>query len=242
VFTFSGKILTRNWLHEFVFNANIQKIRDALRHGSKNKWQLHQTTNLSRPTIDKYLQILTVNREVVQEGRRFSLSYQGYQELERTEQIHQITQTTTGGFSHSLEADTNVPLALSQNTINTRFRQDVEQLSGQKIAACYVCGKCSAGCPIASSMDTPPHEILRLIQLGQEAEILHTNTIWLCSSCLTCTSRCPKGISLTHVMEAIRVLQLRKGILPELDLQLPSTLLSKAPQLALVSYFRKYGT
>jgi len=241
--------LTRNWLHEFVFNTNIQKIRDALKHGSKNKWQLHQTTNLSRPTIDKYLRILKANCEIVQEGRRYSLSDQGYQELERAEQIRQITSTTTTdystpphGYSRTLKADTRVPLALSQNTINTRFRQDVERLSGQNIAACYICGKCSAGCPIASSMDIQPHEILRLIQLGQEAEILHANTMWLCSSCLTCASRCPKGISLTHVMEAIRVLHLRKGINPDLDLQLPPTLVSKAPQLALVSYFRKYST
>jgi heterodisulfide reductase subunit C len=234
--------LTRNWLHEFVFNTNIQKIRDALRHSSKNKWQLHQTTNLSRPTIDKYLQILTANREVLQEGRRFSLSDHGYQELKRTEQIRQITQTTSSDSPRPFEADTSVKLTLSKNTINTRFRQDVERLSGQKIAACYICGKCSAGCPIASSMDIQPHEIMRLIQLGQEAEIFRTNTMWLCSSCLTCASRCPKGISLTHVMEAIRVLQLRKGIEPDLDIQLPPTLLSNAPQLALVSYFRKYST
>jgi heterodisulfide reductase subunit C len=126
--------------------------------------------------------------------------------------------------------------------INTRFRRDVERLSGQKIAACYICGKCSAGCPIASSMNTPPHEILRLIQLGQEEEIVHTNTMWLCSSCLTCASRCPKGISLTHVMEAIRALLIRKGIDNNVDSQLHPSLLSIAPQLALVSYFRKYST
>lgn len=234
--------MTRNWLHEYVSNANIQKIRDALRHSSKNKWQLHQTTQLSRPTIDKYLQILTANREVNQDGRFFALSDQGYQELERLEQIRQITQTPTIDHPRSLEADTNTQLKLSQTTINTRFRQDVERLSGQKIAACYVCGKCSAGCPIASSMDTQPHEILRLIQLGQEAEVFQANTTWLCSSCLTCASRCPKGISLTHIMEAIRVLQLRKGIDPDIDSQLHPTLLSKAPQLALVSYFRKYST
>ena len=88
-------ILTRNWLHEFISNANIQKIRDALRQSSKNKWQLHQTTQLSRPTIDKYLQILTANREVNQDGRFFALSDQGYSELERVEQIRQITQTPT---------------------------------------------------------------------------------------------------------------------------------------------------
>jgi heterodisulfide reductase subunit C len=225
-----------------VFNTNIQKIRDALKQSPKNKWQLHQTTQLSRPTIDKYLQILTANREVVQKGRRFSLSDQGYQEFNRTKQIHQITQTFPSDQPCTLEAQTRTQLTLSQHSINTRFRQDVERLSGQKIAACYVCGKCSSGCPIVSSMNTPPHEIVRLIQLGQEAEILRTNTMWLCSSCLTCASRCPKGISLTHIMEAIRVLQLRKGITPDIDLQLTPTLLSKAPQLALVSYFRKFST
>jgi heterodisulfide reductase subunit C len=234
--------LTRNWLHDFLSNANIQKIRDALRLGAKNKWQLHQTTQLSRPTIDKYLQILEANREVFKEGRHFTLSNQGYKELERGEQIRLITQSRPLELPRLLETETTPPLSLSQNMINTRFRRDVERLSGQNIAACYVCGKCSAGCPIASSMNTQPHEILRLIQLGQETEILHTNTMWLCSSCLTCASRCPKGISLTHVMEAIRALLIRKGIDNNLGSQLPPTLLSIAPQLALVSYFRKYST
>jgi ferredoxin len=234
--------LTRNWLHEFISSANIQKIRDALRHGSKNKWQLHQTTQLSRPTIDKYLQILEAHHEVFKDGRSFTLSNQGYKELERGEQIRLITQSRPLELPRTLDTETTPQLRLSPNTIPPRFRRDVERLSGQKIAACYVCGKCSAGCPIASSMNTQPHEILRLIQLGQETELLHTNTMWLCSSCLTCASRCPKGISLTHVMEAIRALLIRKGIDNNLDSQLHPTLLSIAPQLALVSYFRKYST
>ncbi len=232
--------MTRNWLHELTANTNIQRIRDALRHGSKTKWQLHQTTQLSRPTIDKYLRILEVHHEVSTKGRRFILSDRGDRGLERGEQLHEIYELRVCAPDTS-EMKIPAQLVLSQSKINTRFRHDVERLSGQKIAACYICGKCSAGCPIASSMNTQPHEIMRLIQLGQEAEIFHTNTMWLCSSCLTCASRCPKGISFTHVMEALRAILLRKGIDISLDSPPHPALLSSAPQLALVSYFRKYS-
>lgn len=31
----------------------------------------------------------------------------------------------------------------------------------------YQCGKCSAGCPVASDADMTPREVLRHLQLGQ---------------------------------------------------------------------------
>ena len=36
---------------------------------------------------------------------------------------------------------------LSQKKVRDPFVAKVEELSGQKILACYQCGKCSAGCP-----------------------------------------------------------------------------------------------
>jgi heterodisulfide reductase subunit C len=91
------------------------------------------------------------------------------------------------------------------------FAVRISGIIGQNIDGCYQCGKCTAGCPLAYSMEIPPHEIIRLVQLGREEEALASHTIWLCASCETCTSRCPKNIDIASVMDALRILAFRQG-------------------------------
>ncbi len=91
------------------------------------------------------------------------------------------------------------------------FVSKIEKISGQKLLACYQCGKCSAGCPMAAHMDVLPNQIIRMAQLGMKEQLLATRTIWTCVSCLTCNSRCPKGIKIAEVMESLRMTALRDG-------------------------------
>jgi heterodisulfide reductase subunit C len=88
-------------------------------------------------------------------------------------------------------------------------------------------------------MDKLPNEIIRLCQLGQEEEVSKSKTIWLCASCFTCASRCPKGVDLSKVMEAIRTILLRKGYeAVEIDKIDPETL-EGVPQQLIVCGFKK---
>jgi len=130
-------------------------------------------------------------------------------------------------------------VGLSIRKTRGEFIKRVEEISGQEILACNQCGKCSAGCPAALAMDLLPSQVIRLVQLGLE-EALASEAIWLCASCLTCLSRCPKGVDLPRVMEALRQLVLRKeGDRLELS-TLPADFLSDAPQLAIIAGSRKY--
>lgn len=129
---------------------------------------------------------------------------------------------------------------ISQKKIRDAFVAKVEELSGQKILACYQCGKCSAGCPAISEMDILPNQVIRYIQLGFKDELLKSKSFWACASCLTCNARCPKGIKIAEVMEAVRQISLRK----RKDYVKIPTLTDKqkeeVPPIALISSFRKY--
>ena len=131
-------------------------------------------------------------------------------------------------------------IRLSADHIRSKFVKKVEELSGEKLLACYQCGKCSAGCPIVSEMDILPNQVLRLVQLGQETEVLGCKTIWLCASCFTCESRCPKGVDLTKIMEALRQIVLRSKKNHVEPSKIPAKDLEELPQIALVSNFRKF--
>ena len=90
------------------------------------------------------------------------------------------------------------------------------------------------------AMDLLPRQIMRLVQLGLEEHIADSNTIWLCASCLACTARCPRGVDLSRVMEALRLITLRKNINFVEPSEIPPETIAELPQIALVSGFRKH--
>jgi len=92
------------------------------------------------------------------------------------------------------------------------FRTEIENLSGQKIMDCYQCGECTAGCPVSYTSDLAPNQVIRLVQLGQDDDVLKSKMIWLCVGCETCGTRCPKKVELSKVMDALRETSVKRGI------------------------------
>ena len=116
----------------------------------------------------------------------------------------------------------------------------VTEISGQNIFACYQCGNCSAGCPAAGAMDLLPSQVLRLLQIGLVEEAMASQTIWHCAACLICAARCPKGVDLPRIMEALRELVLLRGMDHLAPQSIPPEDLEEWPQQAFVAGFRKY--
>jgi heterodisulfide reductase subunit C len=129
---------------------------------------------------------------------------------------------------------------ISINTVAGEFVKDVESISGQDLLACNQCGKCSSGCPVAYALDVLPSAIIRMAQLGIE-DVLEAQTIWTCASCLTCVSRCPKGVDLPRVMEALRTIAMQRGIQPVDVAAVPDALVADLPQMAIIGGFRKFS-
>jgi heterodisulfide reductase subunit C len=82
------------------------------------------------------------------------------------------------------------------------------------IQACIQCGTCSASCPNEFAMDHTPRQLWRMVMMGYEKEIFHSQTFSLCSSCYTCTLRCPRGLPLTEAMAALKQIAARQGLAP----------------------------
>lgn len=74
------------------------------------------------------------------------------------------------------------------------------------VSTCYQCGKCATGCPVAYEMDLVPPQLMHAIQLGLEDVVYNSKTMWLCASCLTCSTRCPQGVDVAEAMNAIKIM------------------------------------
>ena len=101
--------------------------------------------------------------------------------------------------------------AMDLSESSSALQERLTQALGVSPSACYQCKKCSAGCPLTFAMDLLPDQVIRLALLGQEEELLRCRTIWVCSSCETCTTRCPNEIDIAGVMDWLKEEALRRG-------------------------------
>ncbi len=89
---------------------------------------------------------------------------------------------------------------------------EILEATGIAAATCYQCGKCSAGCPMASESALRPHNVLRSITQDRREQLLADPSLWLCLTCETCSARCPNGCDPARVIEALRDISVAEGV------------------------------
>lgn len=94
----------------------------------------------------------------------------------------------------------------------TTSETTVNHLAHTRVQDCYQCGKCTAGCPVADRMDLAPNQLVRLVQMDQPERALRSAAIWLCVSCQTCSTRCPKSVNCAGVLDALRQVAVERGM------------------------------
>ena len=85
---------------------------------------------------------------------------------------------------------------------------------GEHLRSCLQCGTCSASCPVAPLLEHTPRRLVALLRAGMDEEVLRSATPWSCASCYACAVRCPAGIAVTDLMNALKRAALRRGIRP----------------------------
>lgn len=121
-----------------------------------------------------------------------------------------------------------------------RATSRVAKISGENVGSCMQCGTCSAVCPMVDSMEMSSRQVMLLLQHGLAERVVESKTAWVCASCHTCQVRCPRGIEIPRVMEALRQLVLRQNE-DLLDPRgIPERVLGEVPAIAMVAAFRKF--
>ncbi len=129
-------------------------------------------------------------------------------------------------------------IAIGANGQSGALLRRVEALSGQRLAQCYQCGTCAAGCPFAEAMDVLPDRLIRHL-LFDVPGVLEREAFWVCVGCDLCAQRCPRGLDVPRVMEALRLIALRTRGDQLPVAQIPAAALEDLPPIALVASLRR---
>lgn len=95
---------------------------------------------------------------------------------------------------------------------NDEISEEIVKAGLERIRACYQCGTCSGGCPSGRRTAMRTRAVIRKALLGID-EVLEDPDIWLCSTCYTCYSRCPRHVPVTDIIIMLRNLATQKGFI-----------------------------
>lgn len=79
---------------------------------------------------------------------------------------------------------------------------------------CIQCGKCTGGCPIALKTNFNIRALIYNMLVEDKYELSDTETLWDCTTCYTCSTRCPKDVQPADVVMKLRSMLVEKGEVP----------------------------
>jgi heterodisulfide reductase subunit C len=87
-----------------------------------------------------------------------------------------------------------------------------QQFGGDTVKYCFQCGTCSSVCPVAYiDSNFNPKRIMKMVLLNMKKELLESDFIWLCTSCYSCSERCPQGVKIPYVINALQRMASENG-------------------------------
>ena len=116
-------------------------------------------------------------------------------------------------------SDENLSVRLADRYYRTEdaspdFLKNVEKIGMTIAHMCYQCGTCTGSCPSAPRSSYRIRKFVRRAVLGLENDALTDPDLWLCTTCYSCTDRCPRDIAPTDIIMAMRNLAFKREIVP----------------------------
>jgi len=102
---------------------------------------------------------------------------------------------------------------IKSENLNKDFKESVKkQPGGERVMNCYLCGTCTAGCPVSEiSVEFNPRKIMREVLIGMKDEVLSSDEIWQCSQCHTCVAHCPQDARFADIIRVLRKMAVDEG-------------------------------
>ncbi len=97
------------------------------------------------------------------------------------------------------------------------FLKEVEENveEGQWVKMCMQCGVCAGSCPLGPHWAHPPQELFMMVRAGKRAEVLGSDSMWMCTSCYNCVVRCPRKLPITQIMHGLATYSNQLGLAPK---------------------------
>ncbi len=100
-----------------------------------------------------------------------------------------------------------------RNNFLKEVEANVEE--GEMVKMCMQCGVCAGSCPLGPAWEHSPQKIFMMIRDGKRAEVLGSESMWMCTSCYNCMVRCPRKLPITHIMHGLANYAHRLGLAPK---------------------------
>jgi heterodisulfide reductase subunit C len=115
-------------------------------------------------------------------------------------------------ISQDLELDEVIHMSM----LDPRFKYEIQkEPGGESITHCFACGTCTASCPeMEKDSRYDPRRFIRKILLGMKEEAFTDGFMWHCAMHYDCNERCPQGVKISELMNAIRNIAMREGNAP----------------------------
>lgn len=130
---------------------------------------------------------------------------------------------------------------LQYDSLDHDFKEQVaSRPGGERVKNCYLCGTCTAGCPVSGLHgEFNPRRIMKKLLLGLKKEVLESPEIWQCSQCHVCVAHCPQDVRFADIIRVLRQMAVDEGYaskeltdrLEELDIELKKQRVQKIKEL-----------
>jgi len=82
------------------------------------------------------------------------------------------------------------------------------------LSLCIQCGTCTGGCPIKFRSPLNMRRLVRQTTLALDPSLFKRPELWACTTCSTCSLRCPAGVKNVELIMGIRNLLANQGEVP----------------------------
>lgn len=95
--------------------------------------------------------------------------------------------------------------------------EEIDRIVESRLASlnlCYQCAKCSGICPLSPISAFRPRKLVIESQLRPET-VYQSETLWQCTTCRACVTRCPEGVDIPEIVASLRSKMIEDGRIPQ---------------------------